>query len=311
MLNGVSPSVRAFGGIDVPPDALFYANLEIPLTNSRANTPHKSAADVAAKKQFILKADPRHIENVYHAGIDVVSLGNNHAMDGGAAGVKQMIGLLDSHGIQHSGAGVNWRQATEPAVVVASDGTRVAFVSYLSFISQEGLRHCTPAKATTPGIATLTLDGKNGPAELSRLQKIVARAREKADLVVVALHWGIERQPLPAPYQVSLGRLFVDAGADVVLGAHPHVLQPGELYKGKPIIYSLGNFVNPGGGQSAMYRLTFEKKEFKSANVIPTTYSGGKAGISNRDSGEISRREPVLLTKYKNSESNTLTVHAP
>jgi len=311
MLNGVSPSVPAFQNIWVPRDSISYANLEIPMTNVSERTPNKSAKDVAAKNQFILKADPKHVSNLVRAGIDVVSLGNNHAMDGGAPGLRQMLGLLDKRGIKHTGAGVNWNRATEPTVVVASDGTRVAFVSYLSFLSVEGLRHCTPATAARPGIAVLTLQGKNGPLELSRLKKIVDRARAQADLVVVALHWGVERQPFPAAYQVSLGRLFVDAGADVVIGAHPHVLQPAELYKGKPIIYSLGNFVNPGGGSSAMYKLTFEKTAFRSALIIPTTYSGGRASHSKRDFNEISRLEPVLQTKYKSPESNTLTYHAP
>jgi Bacterial capsule synthesis protein PGA_cap len=311
MLNGVSPSVSVFKGISVPTEAIFYANLEIPLTNTSERTKRKTAADIAARNQYVLKAAPEHIKNLVSAGIDVVSLGNNHTMDGGVSGLKQTTSLLDSYHIQRCGAGVNWTDATKPTVVVAPDGTRVAFISYLSFLSLGGLRACTPATAKTAGVAALTLGGKSGPAELERLKKVVSRAKEKADMVVVALHWGIEKQPYPAPFQVSLGRLFVDAGADVVLGAHPHVLQPGELYKGKPIIYSLGNFVNPGGGQAAMYKLTFRKTEYLSAQILPTSYSGGRVTFSKRDSGEISRQESVLLTKYENPESNTLTNHAP
>ena len=311
MLNGVAPTGQAFKGISIPPEAIFYANLEIPLTNVAERTPHKSAADVAAKKQFILKADPRHIRDLVSAGIDVVSLGNNHAMDGGASGVKQMLGLLDKSGIQHAGAAVNWQRAVEPAVVTASDGTRVAFVSYLSFLGADALRKCTPAKAESPGIATLTLDGKSGPLELARLKKIVDNAREKADVVVIALHWGVERQPLPAPYQVSLGRLFVDAGADVVLGAHPHVLEPGELYKGKPIIYSLGNFVNPGGGHSAIYKFTFSKKNLLYTNIVPTNYSGGQAMNSTRNPRDIGVLETRLLKLFPSGSSKPLTWYPP
>ena len=308
MLNGVSPSVRAFKDLAIPSEAIFYANLEIPLTNVPGRTPYKSAAELKAKKQFILKADPRHIADLVSAGIDVVSLGNNHAMDGGAAGLNQMLGLLDKNGIAHAGAGDNWSKATEPAVVVAANGTRVAFVSYLSFISVEGLRHCTPAKAAAPGIAVLTLDGKNGVLEWGRLKKIVEKARAKADVVVIALHWGVERQPFPAAYQVSLGRLFIDAGADAVIGAHPHVLQPAELYKSKPIIYSLGNFVNPGGGESAIYKLTFEKSTFKDAEVIPVKYSAGRVSFSNREAIEISMKEIELSRLFPSENSLTLTL---
>ncbi|MEI8283126.1 MAG: CapA family protein [Armatimonadota bacterium] len=141
------------------------------------------------------------------------------------------------------------------------------------------------------------------------MKKIVDRARSQADMVVVALHWGVERQPFPAAYQVSLGRLFVDAGADVVIGAHPHVLQPAELYKDKPIIYSLGNFVNPGGGSSAMYKLTFEKTSFRSAMIIPTTYSGGRAKYAHNDGLAISQHEQILNRMYPVDGTEPLTYH--
>ncbi len=307
MLNGVSASVPVFKGISVPADAIFYANLEIPLTNTSERTRRKTAADIAARNQYVLKADPGHIKNLVSAGIDVVSLGNNHAMDGGVSGLKQTTSLLDSYHIQRCGAGLNWTDATKSAVVVAPDGTRVAFISYLSFLSLGGLRACTPAAAKTAGVAALTLSGKSGPNELERLKKIVVRARLDADMVVVALHWGIEKQPFPAPFQVSLGRLFIDAGADVVIGAHPHVLQPAELYKGKPIIYSLGNFVNPGGGQAAMYKLTFEKTEYRSAQIIPTSYSGGRVGLSKRDPIEISKQEQGLKKRFPSLDAELMT----
>ncbi len=307
MLNGISTSVPVFKGISVPREAVFYANLEIPLTNVKERTPHKSLAEVKAKKQFILTASPKHIRDLISAGIDVVSLGNNHAMDGGASGVKQMLSLLDREGIKHAGAGENWAKAVEPAIVIAPDGTRVAFISYLSFLSIEALRKCTPAKANAPGIATLTTLGLDGLPELGRLKSIVDKVRQQADLVVVALHWGVERQPFPAAYQVSLGRLFVDAGADVVLGAHPHVLQPAERYRGKPIIYSLGNFVNPGGGESAIYKLTFDKSKFLYANIIPVRYSGGAVSYSKQSPATISARERSLQNKIRSKYSNGLT----
>lgn len=303
MLNGVSGSKLVFKNLTIPKEALFYANLEIPLTNVRERTTRKSAAEVAARTQFILTADTKHVLNLKSAGVDVVSLGNNHCMDAGATGMNQMLKLLDSNGIQHAGAGENWAKAVEPAVVVAPDGTRVAFLSYLSFLSFEALRKCTPARVDAPGIATLTMQGNSGPKELNTLKMLVAKARTKADVVVVALHWGVERQPFPAPYQVSLGRLWIDAGADVVLGAHPHVLQPAELYKGKPIIYSLGNFTNPGGGSSAIYKLTFNGKQFAYGNIWQTSYSGGvvKSGVWNPRS--LLSQEPQLLKRYPSKES--------
>ncbi len=303
MLNGVSPSRPVFNALKVPTDAIFYANLEIPLTNVSERTSRKSAADVQAKNQFILTADTKHINHLKSAGIDVVSLGNNHAMDAGASGLGQMIKLLDGSGIRHVGAGTDWSKAVEPAIVVAPDGTRVAFLSYLSFLSHDALRKCTPATMASAGIATLTMMGKNGPKELKTLKMIVDKAKTKADVVVVALHWGIERQPFPALYQVALGRLFVDAGADVILGAHPHVLQPAEIYKGKPIIYSLGNFVNPGGGSSAIYKLTFSGSKFQYGNIWQTSYSGGVVKTGGWNPASLVNPEPILLKKYPSKDS--------
>lgn len=307
MLNGVPGSRPVFKNLKIPKEAIFYANQEIPLTSSSERTSRKTDAELAAKKQFILKADTKHVLNLKAAGIDVVSLGNNHAMDGGATGLRQMLKILDTYGIRHAGAGDNWAHAVEPAIVVAPDGTRVAFLSYLSFLSFEALRKCTPARVDSPGIAVLTLLGKSGPKELQTLQAVLKNAKSKADMVVVALHWGVERQPFPAPYQVALGRLFVDAGADVVIGAHPHVLQPGELYKGKPIIYSLGNFTNPGAGSSAIYKLTFSGKNFQYANIIPIEYSSGNVTYSKRSSLDISQFEPEFANRYPNDHTYPLT----
>jgi poly-gamma-glutamate synthesis protein (capsule biosynthesis protein) len=105
--------------------------------------------------------------------------------------------------------------------------------------------------------------------------------------------------------------MFVEAGADVVLGAHPHVLQPAELYKGKPIIYSLGNFVNPGGGQAAIYKLTFKKNEYRSARILPTSYSGGRVRFSDRDPFDISKQERGLNERFPNGEATMMTFPDP
>jgi poly-gamma-glutamate synthesis protein (capsule biosynthesis protein) len=275
MFNSVPAGRRVFQNLKIAKRDIFYANLEIPLTNTRERTPRKTAAEIARRDQYVLKADPRHISNLVEAGLDVVSLGNNHIMDGGASGMRQNNKLLDKVGIRYCGAAENLEAAEAPALVIAPDGTRVAFISYLSFRNQGSIEKCGPATSTSPGLAGLTLGGRNGMKELERLQEIVSKAKQQADLLFVCLHWGIEKQPLPADYQVSLGRLFIDAGADGVLGNHPHVLQPAEMYNGKPIVYSMGNFVHPGSGNTALYSLKFKGKELVSGKVIPLRYSGG------------------------------------
>ena len=276
MLNNVSPAVPVFGSWKPVKESVFYANLEIPLTDTEKRTARKSAEEIARRDQFVLKAHPGHIRNLVNGNLDVVSLGNNHAMDGGSEGLNQTIGLLNEAKIPYCGAGANWKEAVEPAVVTSPTGIKIAFVSHLSFLNPSSLHKCTPATSKEPGIMVLTLRNKSGQEEFERMKQVVDRAKSKADLVVICPHWGIEKQPKPAPYQVSMAHLYIDAGADAVVGNHPHVLQPAEIYKGKPIFYSLGNLVNPGGGITAAYEVKYREKEFQSMTFIPLRYSSGR-----------------------------------
>jgi poly-gamma-glutamate capsule biosynthesis protein CapA/YwtB (metallophosphatase superfamily) len=294
MLNSVSPRVDVFGAMRVPSDAIFYANLEIPLTNTRDRTTRKTAEEIRNRDQYVLKADPGHIRNLKSAGFDVVSLGNNHTMDGGNAGLRQMLPLLNQAKIAYCGAGETWKDAIQPAIVTAPDGTRVAFISYLSFLNRFSLLKCDPATTTKPGIAALTLGGKSGPDEVKRIQNIVTKAKAGADMLVVCLHWGVEKAPLPSRYQVDMARLFVDAGADAIIGNHPHVLQPGELYQGKPIIYSIGNLVNSRSGNTALYSLRFEGNRLVGAMAKNWVYQSGRVRPTKQNTDGFVRAESAL-----------------
>jgi poly-gamma-glutamate capsule biosynthesis protein CapA/YwtB (metallophosphatase superfamily) len=294
MLNGVSSKTNVFKEMRVEREALLYANLEIPLTNTSERTKMKTAEEIRNRDQYVLKADPKHIGNLKSAGFDVVSLGNNHTMDGGVPGLRQMLPILDQAKIAYCGAGENWAAAIRPTVVTSSTGTKVAFISYLSFLNSVSLRKCTPAKTSEPGIAALTLHGKNGPKEVALIKSIVTKAKQGADVLVVCLHWGVEKAPLPSKYQVDMARLFVDAGADVIVGNHPHVLQPSELYKEKPIIYSIGNLVNPRSGNTALYRLRFEGNRLISATASNWRYENGRVRIATQKTQAFLSAESAL-----------------
>lgn len=279
MLNGIRPQARPLDGVAplFSRADLAYANLEIPLTDQGSPTRRKSSADIRARRQFVLRADPDHMAGLRRAGFDVVSLGNNHAMDYGAAGLSQMTGALAEAGIAFCGAGANWERAVAPTQIEAPDGTRVAVYSMLAFRTRGGLRACSPAGTNSPGIGVLAFDATIGDAAKATLKRLVDSARsQKADVVAFALHWGTERKSVPDPYQVALGRTVVDAGADLVIGAHPHVLQGAEIYRGKPILYSLGNLVSPKGGPTAIVELGYEGTEFKTLTVHPCTIAGGR-----------------------------------
>ena len=287
MLNGIPPQAQPLEGLaEVLGAADFaFANLEIPLTDSRAATRRKTPAELRTRSQFILKAHPDHAPHLADVGIDAVSLANNHAMDYGAGGLEQTRSLLSERGIVHAGAGSDWREATLPAIV-ERHGVRIALVSYLAFIGAEALRKCTPATDVEPGIAVLSFGGRIGPEQRKILTSIVQRARSEADLVVVALHWGIEKQRVPTSYQVALARAFVDAGADVVWGHHPHVLQGWERQGDGVIFYSLGNLISPMPAVTGLFRLTYRGKELVDVMFIPAQISGGRTRLLEDGSAE-------------------------
>jgi poly-gamma-glutamate synthesis protein (capsule biosynthesis protein) len=205
----------------------------------------------------VVRSHPSKIETYTFAGFDAVGLANNHTMNYGPEGLLQTIELLDAAGIQHCGGGANLDEAHRPAVV-EWQGTRVAFLSYTSVFTA-GFE-ATPDR---PGLAVVKVDSSyNVPARLhempgsplevattpdprhkERMQTDVAAARQLADAVVVSWHWGVSMgyQHLVG-YQTELGRAAIDAGADLVVGHHPHTLQGIEVYRGRPIAYSIAHF---------------------------------------------------------------------
>lgn len=309
MFNGVGVTGRSLEGIAgiTKPAGLAFANLEIPLTNMTRPTPNKSAADIAARNQYVLKGDPRHAPEIKAAGFDAVSLGNNHAMDYRLAGLDQMRASLDKLGIPHTGAGANLDDARKLVVVRAPDGTRVGLLSSLAFMSWGGALACTPAAGNKPGVNYLRFNGKIDDKARAELLNWIGAAKARCDVLVVALHWGIERQPVPSSYQVALGRACIDAGADLVWGHHPHVLQGAELYKNKPILYSMGNLVSPTSAQTGLIRLYWNGK-WSAARFFPATIDGGRVRLSGSktQSAEFMNRCSRLRRAYPSPDSQPM-----
>jgi poly-gamma-glutamate synthesis protein (capsule biosynthesis protein) len=182
---------------------------------------------VAANKKYTFRTPPRHARGLADAGIDIVSLGNNHAMDFGPIALDDTLAALDTAGVRHSGAGANATIAREPAVLEAN-GLKLAFLSY------NAVTESTPATGSSPGVAW---------GDVASIGADVTEARRVADAVVVSLHAGTEYQDAPTSLQRQLARAAIDAGASLVLGHHAHVFQGWEHYRGGVIVYGLGNFV--------------------------------------------------------------------
>jgi poly-gamma-glutamate capsule biosynthesis protein CapA/YwtB (metallophosphatase superfamily) len=274
MLNDLPVSKRRLRIIEplLNSATVSFANLEAPLTNSNVRTLNKTSGELQQKTQYVLKADTRNATLLKGWGFKALTEGNNHAMDYGPQGLAQMLGALDKQGIRHTGAGKNAATAWKPVLLPIGEGVSMSLAAALAFAGEAGAQKCTPAGAVSPGVATLYLRGKQG---FARLKRKIENLRKGGGPVILFLHWGTERATVPRPYQVALGRACVDAGADAVIGAHPHVLQGAELYRGKPIFYSLGNLVVRASCGIALAELRFEGRKFIEFRLHPYLNNGG------------------------------------
>jgi poly-gamma-glutamate synthesis protein (capsule biosynthesis protein) len=197
---------------------LRYCNLECPVSDRGGNLHHL----------YSFRADPRAIEGLKATGFDVVSQANNHAYDWGPEALLDSLERLRAAGIHPVGAGQNILAAHYPLLVNVGS-LRIAFFAYVD-IDPKG----AAAGVDRPGVAWL--DPGQALAD-------IRFARPLADLVVVCPHWGVEYASKPTREQVEIAHRMIDAGADLVVGSHPHVVQPLETYHDRWIAYSLGNFI--------------------------------------------------------------------
>jgi hypothetical protein len=213
----------------------------------------------------VFSADPRLIAGLRNAGIDAVSIANNHIGDAGRAGVVQTVANLDEYGIRHAGAGRNAAAAHRPALIRVN-GLTVAILGY------DTIAGTYTAGATTPGSARLTI--------ASAKSDIAAARRAGADVVIVYPHWGVEYRASPFAAQQALARSIITAGADMVIGNHAHWVGAMEVYKGRPIWYALGNFVfdqtwSEPTSEGLLLELTFSGRRLVQVELRPTIILDG------------------------------------
>ncbi|OXM84197.1 hypothetical protein CF651_22245 [Paenibacillus rigui] len=199
---------------------ITVANLETPFTTQ----------GTAQSKEYVYRSSPEALPALQAAGIDLVNTANNHIMDYGQIGLLDTLDYLDKAGVKRVGTGRDSDEAYKP-VIMERSGVKIAFLGFSRVVPDNSWY----AGKNKPGVA-----GTYSP-ELPL--EAIASAREQADLVVVIAHWGVERQNNAAKEQTDLAHKYIDQGADLVIGSHPHVVQGFEQYKGKWIAYSLGNFI--------------------------------------------------------------------
>ena len=226
VLDDTAGKIIEQGGDPFSDFADYFAGADIRITNLECVVSTRGQAN---DKMYTFKAHPRVIP-VLQKHFDAVTLANNHSGDFGTDAFAQMLSLLNHAGLAQVGGGMNLKQAHTP-LVFTRNGWRIAVLSYNEFHPRS-----FEAGFDIPGVAW-----SEDQQVMEDIQ--TARRMHRADLVIPVMHWGWENERTANPRQRQLAKLMIDAGADAVIGGHPHVTQDVSVYKGKPIIYSVGNFV--------------------------------------------------------------------
>jgi poly-gamma-glutamate capsule biosynthesis protein CapA/YwtB (metallophosphatase superfamily) len=212
-----------FNGADIE-----FGDLECPLTD-RVKPPYAGMSFVAPSKT---------IGGIKLLGINVVALANNHSTNFGREAFTDTLELLKANNIEYTGGGYNYDEAHAPAVMDVK-GFKFAFLSYNSIIGS------IDATGNQAGVAHVGIPPwyPENPQQIAKMEDDIRKAKANTDFVIVALHWSQEDVYMPSASMRNLAHRACDAGADMVLGSHPHTIQPIEFYNGKFIAYSMGNFI--------------------------------------------------------------------
>ena len=200
---------------------LRIINLETTFTKSENKIP----------KVFNYKADPKNVQSLVEANINLVSLANNHSKDFGNEGLLETIKTLDGVNILHVGAGHNIEQAQKPAIL-EKQGIKIGV---LGATDNEPTWQATE---TTPGINYFSVDN------LTDLLSQIKQLKEQVDLLIISLHWGPNMRQRPTQEYIDAAHQMIDAGADIIHGHSAHIFQGVEVYKNKLIMYDTGDFVD-------------------------------------------------------------------
>jgi len=269
---------------------ITIANLESPLA--------RGGSEFTAKK-FRFRGEPELAGALSQAGINLVTLANNHSMDFGGQALAETMHSLESADIAWIGAGSNLAQARKMALYTIK-GKKIAFLGYsltqpLEFFAAKN------RPGTAPGFEKMYVED-------------IRRARQAADYVIVSFHWGTEGKSEIQPYQRTVAHKAIDAGADVIIGHHPHVLRGVERYKTGLVLYSLGNFTFASKGtaadSAAMLRLRFAEGK-REAELLPLDINYRRVGFQPRAASgkqaaaiiaQLNRLSQPLNTRIENRE---------
>jgi len=237
------------------------------ITFGNLETPISIRGEKIIGKGIWFRSKPDSVKGLTYAGFDVLSLANNHTLDYSEPALLDTLDMLGNGGIKYFGAGANLSSSRQP-VIIEVNGIKIAFIGYSDLYQYNygftGKTRTLEATPDQPGIS---------PLKLANIKKDIAALRPQVDLIAVSLHWGTEDTHIVKPARRQFAHDIIDAGADLILGHHPHQLQGVELYNGKPILYSMGNFIFDqhfsDNDDSAIFNLKFKDKTLNTLEITP------------------------------------------
>jgi poly-gamma-glutamate synthesis protein (capsule biosynthesis protein) len=238
----------------------------------------------ATPKRFHFRSDAKNVAVLKAAGIDAVSLANNHTLDFTDDALVDMLHILDGAGIQRSGAG---RDAAEAALTafIRTQGLQVGLVA---FTDNEPDWEATADRA---GVCYMPIDVRDERAQ--RLFATIRAAKSQCDLVVASAHWGPNWGYAPPSSHVPFGRALVDAGADVVFGHSGHICRGVEVYQGRPILYCAGDFIDDyavdpieRNDQSFIFVLETDGRQVRRLSLRPTVMDAFQARLATENEAQ-------------------------
>lgn len=239
-------------------------------------------------KKFTFRAEPADVSFYHEMGVDVVSLANNHAYDYGEISLCDTLKTLKDADIAYVGAGEDLEEAMQPYYFVAN-GVKIGLVAATQIERME-VADTKEATENTGGVLRCL--------EPAKVLQVIESAKERADIVVLYVHWGTESQQETDWWQKEQARLFVDSGVDIVIGNHPHCLQGIEYINDVPVVYSLGNFwFNSKTVETGLLEMEISKEGIKSLRFVPCL--------------QADCRTVMLQEEEKQGVLNTLRVISP
>ena len=236
--------------------------------------PFSDRGEPMEDKQFTFRCSPSYVTALNEMGVDLVSLANNHTLDYGKDALSDTFTTLDEAGIRYGGAGESVERSQEIQIFEVN-GKKFGFIAVSRVIPVGDWK----AENSLPGLFSCY--------DETRLVELVKEAKELCDFVAVYPHWGVEYQAEPVEYQTKIAQKCMEAGADIIVGSHTHCLQGVEFLEGKPVFYSLGNFVfGQSIDKSVAVKVTVTGTGEASYQVIPVYAQGGVTRLAEGENAD-------------------------